>query len=511
MAEDPALGSAPMPSIWHQRKEALRELAKGMATKADLARRFRCEPGHDFEASDMGAEFLLNPEQFHQLINSLKSDAPSFWPSWPIFWGAFSGVCSGIVLDLMRRGIDKRKAQRERDEKEVQLINIVLIGIGHNVTLLITACFQHLLPHFDDSHAARAELEKRKGNSELLAEFAQTINSYRGMRTTCPKFRFIEKNLLEDIPFIIQKDPDILLTFARTSSDYDFFAAAVQNRNQHILETAKAAASGQVNLFQMEAALDLQISISHAECIYAHQLLTGNLEIAQKLEAISAGYKVKIQKKRLVVPPALSEAIQQLESRLKAHVAAFANLQPAADGAPGGMPIKESYKADIEEGQRLRGWIANAYAQIEFLLGDLILRCRAFPEYEAETATFTHSVDKRVGKVRRMLQKAGRLEPFAAELTSIVDRFEERREIRNLLVHGFCTYLCTPSGDAALQFQKWHRQPDRDDARLRKCFRLCDLAAEEDSLVALSGEASRLFQRMHKHFAWEARRADPIL
>jgi hypothetical protein len=114
------------------------------------------------------------------------------------------------------------------------------------------------------------------------------------------------------------------------------------------------------------------------------------------------------------------------------------------------MPINESFKKDIEEGQRLRGWIANAYAQIEFLLGDLLLRCREFPEYAAETASFTHSAPKRVRQVRKMLEKEGRLTSFAAELTSIIDRFEERHETRNLLAHGFCEYLVTPTGDAAL-------------------------------------------------------------
>jgi hypothetical protein len=171
----------------------------------------------------------------------------------------------------------------------------------------------------------------------------------------------------------------------------------------------------------------------------------------------------------------------------------------------GEMPIKESFVTDIEEGPRLRGWITNAYAQIEFLLGDLILRCRAFPEYGAETATFTHSAPKRARQVRRMLQKSGVLEPFAAELTSIIDRFEERHETRNLLAHGFCEYLCTPAGDAGLQFQKWHRQEDRDDARLIRCFRLPDLEAEQESLVALSDEALHLFMRMHRHFGWKAR------
>jgi hypothetical protein len=161
------------------------------------------------------------------------------------------------------------------------------------------------------------------------------------------------------------------------------------------------------------------------------------------------------------------------------------------------MPIND----DIEEGQRLRGWIANAYAQIEFLLGDLILRCRAFPEYAAETASFTHSGAKRARRVGRMLQKAGALKPFAAELTLIIDRFEERHEIRNLLAHGFCTYRYSPSGDAEFEFQKW----DRDDAPLIRCFHLPDLVAERDSLVALSVEALELFMRMHRHFGWMAR------
>ncbi len=168
------------------------------------------------------------------------------------------------------------------------------------------------------------------------------------------------------------------------------------------------------------------------------------------------------------------------------------------------MPIKESFKADIEEGQRLRGWISNAYAQIEFLLGDLILRCRTFPEYACDTATFTHSTPKRVGKVRRMLQNAGPLDPFATELTSIIDRFEERHNTRNLLAHGFCTYRHTPGGDADLQFRKFHRQDGRDDELIR-CFRLPDLVAEKEGLVVLSDEALNLFMRMHKHFGWTAR------
>ena len=86
---------------------------------------------------------------------------------------------------------------------------------------------------------------------------------------------------------------------------------------------------------------------------------------------------------------------------------------------------------------------------------------------------------------------------------SIIDRFEKRHETRNLLAHGFCTYLRTPGGDVVLRFQKWDRQDNGDDL-LTRCFRLPDLEAERDSLVALSQEALQLFSQIHRHFGWIA-------
>ena len=100
----------------------------------------------------------------------------------------------------------------------------------------------------------------------------------------------------------MQKDPDILLESASLLADYEFLATAIENRNKHIIDTAKAAEGGQFMLSQMESALDLQVSISRAECLYAYQLLTGNLSVAAKIEKIGASYRVKTQKKKLVPP-----------------------------------------------------------------------------------------------------------------------------------------------------------------------------------------------------------------
>src|SRR5687767_863851 len=99
--------------------------------------------------------------------------------------------------------------------------------------------------------------------------------------------------------------------------------------------------------------------------------------------------------------------------------------------------------AIIEEATHHRGWISNAYAQVEYLLGDLIIRCREFPEYVEQTGTFTHSAPKRVAKVRAMLKANGPLTPYNAEIGKVLDAFESNHEVRNLLAHGFCEFHFT--------------------------------------------------------------------
>ena len=171
------------------------------------------------------------------------------------------------------------------------------------------------------------------------------------------------------------------------------------------------------------------------------------------------------------------------------------------------FPLQPTAKmiADIEEGQRLRGWIANSFAQIEFMLGDLILRSFQMAEYDGLPRTLPHGAPDRVKRLRRVLGTQGPLDPFAAALEELLDTFETTHEVRNLLAHGFCEYLFTPDGDAALQFQKWHRQPHREDARLIRSFRLQDLEREKQTMTALSTRAVLLFRNLHDHFGWVAR------
>lgn len=165
----------------------------------------------------------------------------------------------------------------------------------------------------------------------------------------------------------------------------------------------------------------------------------------------------------------------------------------------------ERAKVELEEAQRLRGWIANGYAQVEFVLGDLIVRCREFPEYAELTKTLPHGAPDRIKRVRRIISYEGPLSRFREALESILMRFETRHETRNLLAHGFCTYLATPSGDTGLHFQKWHRDPQRMDARLVRTFRMRDLIWEQQDISAVAQDCLKLFYLIHDHFGWVER------
>ncbi|HVL09567.1 MAG TPA: hypothetical protein VM512_10485 [Burkholderiaceae bacterium] len=160
----------------------------------------------------------------------------------------------------------------------------------------------------------------------------------------------------------------------------------------------------------------------------------------------------------------------------------------------------------LERGTAHRGWIANSYAQIEFLLGDLIDRCRAFPQYAAHTTTISHSAARRAYKVRKILAIDGPLTQFAGALLPMLDEFEERDQMRNLLAHGFCEFHHTPDGDAGFVFRKFDRtlaeETGDPGAKVEQVFRLIDLEYHKEQMVHQAQGALELFHRIHFALGW---------
>lgn len=162
------------------------------------------------------------------------------------------------------------------------------------------------------------------------------------------------------------------------------------------------------------------------------------------------------------------------------------------------MELQE-IKNRTDEGQRLRGWITNAYAQIEYILGDIIVRSLDMDEYKGIGEVLPHGAPDRIKRVRRILEVQGPYSDYKAELGIVLTDFERHHENRNLLAHGFCTVYHTPEDDFGLEFRKWHRVPGRQDAELIRTFRLKDLEYHEAQLVHLSQNALELLSRIHQH------------
>lgn len=170
--------------------------------------------------------------------------------------------------------------------------------------------------------------------------------------------------------------------------------------------------------------------------------------------------------------------------------------------------------AFIEVATAHRGWISNSYAQVEYLLGNLIVRCRQFEQYAEQTATVTHSATRRVAKVRAMLGVNGPLGPHAEGLTQILDAFEGNHEVRNLLAHGFCEFQFTPTGDAGLVFRKFDRGEAESgqappDILIQRVLRMVDLEYHRAQLVHQAEVALEFFAVMHAALGWEDIHAPP--
>lgn len=159
----------------------------------------------------------------------------------------------------------------------------------------------------------------------------------------------------------------------------------------------------------------------------------------------------------------------------------------------------------MEEGTRLRGWISNSYANIEFLLGDFIHRCRLLDAYRDAAKGFSHSAPQRVAAVRGIIARPGPLDPFVASIARMLDRFIENHELRNLLAHGYCQFIATPNGEVGFRHMLFIRDRSgggRDDLLWTLDVSLSEMRAHADRLTGLAEDGHKLFWLIHHTLGW---------
>ncbi|WP_374612857.1 hypothetical protein [Sphingorhabdus sp.] len=157
----------------------------------------------------------------------------------------------------------------------------------------------------------------------------------------------------------------------------------------------------------------------------------------------------------------------------------------------------EHVQIATEEAQRLRGWIANGYAQVEYLLGDIIVRAFEMPEYAELVVRLPHKITNRIELIEKILEVEGFFTPFSDEIRGIIESFILRHEIRNILAHGFCTILHTPNEEVGFEFRKWHRDEEQGDVEIIRVYRLVHLEYEKAQLIDVSQRALQLSYEIH--------------
>ena len=129
----------------------------------------------------------------------------------------------------------------------------------------------------------------------------------------------IEWDFFKEMPFVVEKDPELLKQTGWLISQSRTIAAAIQNRNRNIISAMQTTnQQGGLKTQELRSILHLQTSIAAAECLTSIQLLELFLSIETKLEAINDTYKIDARKSKLTATKPLEDAMNELREIVKA-------------------------------------------------------------------------------------------------------------------------------------------------------------------------------------------------
>lgn len=125
-------------------------------------------------------------------------------------------------------------------------------------------------------------------------------------------------------------------------------------------------------------------------------------------------------------------------------------------------PRAEIIRSMIED----LGWCLNSYGQVEYLVGDLIWQGWRLPEYRHLAKQVPMGLEKRIRHLDAIFETDGPLSPHVDNLRLLIGRLQSLSQPRNMFVHGHCTFLITPKGEAAMQFRRF--LPPDDKGKVEK-------------------------------------------
>jgi hypothetical protein len=267
-------------------------------------------------------QITLDPAEVEKIVTAINAAHSDGWFHWvpvaSVFVSALLAMIVGMVLDHYKTRRERRRAADERLNKELTQIDGALAVIAYNVEILTHAVFQHLLPHWDESHAAIAALTAAIGHAGHMSDFASSFNNYRGMQTTCPEMFFIEYDYIKEINFIISEDAELIKQSGWMISQCRLLNNAIRDRNRHIENSGKLSGGslGDPQHFaRFNQMLTTHQSLATVACILSLQLFRRFQDTQERLTRIGEAYQIPGRRPiQVTLPEAVAQAMERLQA-----------------------------------------------------------------------------------------------------------------------------------------------------------------------------------------------------
>jgi hypothetical protein len=149
----------------------------------------------------------------------------------------------------------------------------------------------------------------------------------------------------------------------------------------------------------------------------------------------------------------------------------------------------------IRNAHFLRGAIISSYAQVEFLLTDLNMRCRSLPEYAEIASSFPYKLESKVARAKELVAAPGPLSAYADDLLSLVDRISTYETCRHFIAHGQMVVSTRETAPVLIIFRMY--QPGKKNAPEE----YGEIQTDSDQLANLAREIAEYARQMVALFA----------
>jgi hypothetical protein len=154
----------------------------------------------------------------------------------------------------------------------------------------------------------------------------------------------------------------------------------------------------------------------------------------------------------------------------------------------GATEPSEQQKALVDEVFYLRGRIIASYAQVEFLLADLVVKL---------DLRFPYLIEARIKAVKRIGEREG-YAVYKDELDRVCDELLLYDELRHFITHGFLSLTTDRKGTHQFEFLRYQREGKGKFTMLSAKTTIERLRQAANDIGGYVSHAIRLFERIYR-------------